>query len=54
MYMTPNVPERIYLELQPATRIDVEQYDDVVWEAATETVAAQRVGQENIQQDRSL
>ena len=54
MYMTPNVPERIYLELQPATRIDVEQYDDIVWEAATETVAAQRVGQENIQQDRSL
>ena len=53
MYMTPNVPERIYLELQPATRIDVEQ-EDIVWEAATETVGAQRVGQENIQQDRSL
>ena len=54
MYTTPNVPERIYLELQPATRIDVEQYEDVVWETATETVAAQRVGQQNIQQDRSL
>ena len=54
MYITPNVPERIYLELQPATRIDVEQYEDIVWEAAPETVVAQRVGQENIQQDRSL
>ena len=53
MYTTPNVPEGIYLELQPATRIDVEQ-EDIVWEAATETVGAQRVGQENMQQDRSL
>ena len=53
MYTTPNEPEGIYLELQPATRIDVEQ-EDIVWEAATETVGAQRVGQENMQQDRSL
>ena len=54
MYATPTGPEKVYLELQPKTRMKVDQvYENVVEDESATDVAVQRVNIGNRNQDGS-
>ena len=54
MYATPTGPERVYLELQPKTRIKVDEvYENVVEDESATDVGVQRVNIGNDNQDGS-
>ena len=54
MYATPTGPERVYLELQPKTRIKVDEvYEHVVEDESGTDVVVQRVNMGNDNQDGS-
>ena len=54
MYATPTGPENVYLELQPKTRMKVDEvYENVVEDESATDVAVQRVNIGNTNQDGS-
>ena len=54
MYATPTGPENVYLELQPKTRMKVDEvYENVVEDESATVVAVQRVNIGNTNQDGS-
>ena len=54
MYATPTGPEKVYLELEPKTRIKVDEvYENVVEDESATDVAVQRVNIGNKNQDGS-
>ena len=54
MYATPTGPENVYLELQPKTRMKVDEvYENVVKDESATDVAVQRVNIGNTNQDGS-
>ena len=54
MYATPTGPEKVYLELEPKTRIKVDEvYENVVEDESATDVAVQRVNIGNNNQDGS-
>ena len=54
MYATPTGPEKVYLELQPKTRMKVDEvYENVVEDESATDVAVQRVNIGNTNQDGS-
>ena len=54
MYVTPTGPENVYLELQPKTRMKVDEvYENVVEDESATDVGVQRVNIGNTNQDGS-
>ena len=54
MYATPTGPEKVYLELEPKTRIKVDEvYENVVGDESATNKAVQRVNMGNNNQDGS-
>ena len=54
MYATPTGPENVYLELQPKTRMKVDEvYENVVEDESATDVGVQRVNMGNNNQDGS-
>ena len=54
MYATPTGPEKVYLELEPKTRIKVDEvYENVVEDESATDVGVQRVNMGNNNQDGS-
>ena len=54
MYATPTGPEKVYLELEPKTRMKVDQvYENVVEDESATDVAVQRANIGNTNQDGS-
>ena len=54
MYATPTGPEKVYLELEPKTRIKVDEvYENVVEDESATDVGVQRVNKGNNNQDGS-
>ena len=54
MYATPTGPEKVYLELQPETRIKVDEvYENIVEDESATDVGVQRVNTGNNNQDGS-
>ena len=52
MYATPTGPEKVYLELEPKTRIKVDEvYENVVEDESATDVGVQRVNMGNTNQD---
>ena len=54
MYATPTGPEKVYLELEPKTRIKIDEvYENVVEDESVTDVGVQRVNMGNNNQDGS-
>lgn len=55
MYATPTGPDNVYLELQPETKIKVDEvYENVVEDESETDVGVQRVNTGNTNQDGSI